>query len=278
MKPLLDNIKTILFDLDGTVYQNNDFHRLYLSLLVKDSPYASWEGRLIALADDILADDILSGKGIPMNRFYRAGTGAINSPEDLAKALAAGAADDLTFPEAYKGPIPKTHFFGDAWALLSLMADTLGMDKEAQDRTFREVRARMLDGGIAPNTGLIETLTALKNRYVTILLSNSPQDTADAFIRKLGLQDAFTHIGYGSGKPYGLSDCLGRFAPDALENPRTLLSIGDHVFNEIENVRLLGGKTLWICPYRQINYGGCDLRLYTCDELTDFLRNQALNF
>jgi FMN phosphatase YigB (HAD superfamily) len=269
MKPLSDGIKTILFDLDGTVYQNNDFHRTYLSLLIKNTPYASWERQLIALADDIL-----SGKGIPMNRFYRAGTKVITSINDLAESLESGAAEDVTFREAYKGLMPGTYFFGDAWALVSLIAETLGISREAQDRIFQEVRSRMLEG-IVPNTGLIEAIASLKARYITVLLSNSPQDTADVFIRKLGLQDAFTHIGYGSGKPYGLVKCLTKFVPDALANPGTLLSIGDHVFNEIENVRLLGGKTLWMCPYRHIRYGGCDVRLYTSDELKDFLRNPA---
>ncbi|MDR2403537.1 MAG: hypothetical protein LBD78_05860, partial [Spirochaetaceae bacterium] len=66
--------------------------------------------------------------------------------------------------------------------------------------------------------------------------------------------------------------CLERFVPDVLDRPRALLSIGDHVFNEIENVRLLGGRTLWICLYRHLSYTGCDLRLYTVKELQDFLK------
>lgn len=262
----MDGIKTILFDLDGTVYQNNYFHRNYISLLVKDSPYASWEQPLIALADDIL-----SGKIIPMNQFYRAGARPVSSVDDVAASLQAGALKDLSFQEAYKGPLPDIYYLGDAWAVLSLLAQTLRLSRETQDRTFLEVRRQMLDG-IVPNTGLIEALNALKDRYVTVLLSNSPQDTAGAFIRRLGLRDAFTRIGYGGGKPYGLLRCLEQFAPDALANPRTLLSIGDHVFNEIENVRLLGGRTLWICFYRHINYADCDLRLYTVEELRDFLR------
>ncbi|MDR2259229.1 MAG: hypothetical protein LBE14_08800, partial [Treponema sp.] len=235
----MKGVKTILFDLDGTVYQNNCFHRSYLSLLVRDTPYAPWEHLLIALADAILA-----GKFIPMNQFYRAGIKPVNSMDDAAASLQAGALKDLTFREAYKSPLPDVHYLGDAWAVVSLLAQTLHISREAQDTAFQEVRRRMLHE-IVPDAGLIEAITALKDRYVTILLSNSPQNTAEAFIRRLGLQGAFSYIGYGSGKPYGLLSCLERFVPDVLDRPRALLSIGDHVFNEIENVRLLGGRTLW---------------------------------
>jgi FMN phosphatase YigB (HAD superfamily) len=258
------DIKTILFDLDGTVYQNDSFHRDYLSLLVKDTPYAPWEHQLINMADAIL-----SGTFIPMNQFYRTGAGPVNTMDDVAASLQAGALD-LSFREAYKGPLPDIVYLGDAWAVVTLLAQTLRISREVQDKTFQEVRGQMFRT-LVPNTGLIETLTALKARYVTVLLSNSPQDTAEAFIRRLGLENAFTHIGFASGKPYGLLHCLEQFAPDALSHPHALLSIGDHVFNEIENVRLLGGRTLWICLYRHINYGDCDVRLYTVEELRDFL-------
>jgi FMN phosphatase YigB (HAD superfamily) len=261
----LRGIKTILFDLDGTVYQDNNFHRTYLSILVRNTLYAPWEERLIDLADGILG-----GKYIPMNRFYRAGVRPVNRVDDVLDALQAGELKDLSFTEAYKAPLPDTHFLGDAWAVVSLLAQTLRLSRETQDKTFREVRGLMLHD-VIPNPGLIEALNALKPRYVTILLSNSPPDTAGDFIRRLGLEHAFTHIGYGSGKPYGLAGCLERFAPDALEDPRSLLSIGDHVFNEIENVRLLGGRTLWICFYPHISYEGCGLRLRTVEELREFL-------
>jgi FMN phosphatase YigB (HAD superfamily) len=267
---MFDHIKTILFDLDGTVYQNDYFHRIYLSVLIQNTRFASWERELISLADTVLRGGL-----IPMNQFYQAGAGAVNCMEDVVDALRAGELRELTCEEAYKGPLPDIYYLGDAWALVSLIAQTLRISKEGQDGAFQAVRGRMLQDGITQDPALIEAITALKARYTTVLLSNSPKESAAAFIQQLGLQDAFTHIGYGSGKPYGLLDCLAKFAPDVLKHPGTLLSIGDHVFNEIENIRLLGGKTVWVCPYRHIRYGGCDLRLYTPQELRDFLKLPA---
>ena len=82
-----------------------------------------------------------------------------------------------------------------------------------------------------------------------MLLSNSPQQSAADFIHRLGFTGAFTFNLYDAQKPYHLFENLRRCP--ALEGIPTeqLLSVGDHAFNEIVNVHLAGGKTLWMNPY-----------------------------
>ena len=38
----MEHIKTVVFDLDGTIYQNNRFHPDYIHFLLEGTPYESW--------------------------------------------------------------------------------------------------------------------------------------------------------------------------------------------------------------------------------------------
>ena len=43
-------IDTIIFDLDGTIYQNTEFHRDYLRFLVDGTGLEAWADSLITFA------------------------------------------------------------------------------------------------------------------------------------------------------------------------------------------------------------------------------------
>ena len=58
-------VNTVIFDLDGTVYQDTTFHRDYIRFLVADTPFAQWQDDLIQLVDGVFA-----GEHLTMNRFY----------------------------------------------------------------------------------------------------------------------------------------------------------------------------------------------------------------
>lgn len=57
-------IDTIIFDLDGTIYQNTEFHRDYLRFLVDGTGLEAWADSLIAFADAVFV-----GERLVMNAF-----------------------------------------------------------------------------------------------------------------------------------------------------------------------------------------------------------------
>ena len=78
-----NDIETVVFDLDGTVYQNTVFHRDYLHFLVEGTGYEGWHTQLVEFAEQVYAGRRLqmncfySPKGLPAKRrsvFLRAGT------------------------------------------------------------------------------------------------------------------------------------------------------------------------------------------------------------
>ena len=60
-----NDIETVVFDLDGTIYQNTVFHHDYLHFLVEGTCYECWQQKLVEFAEQVYA-----GKRLHMNSFY----------------------------------------------------------------------------------------------------------------------------------------------------------------------------------------------------------------
>ena len=58
-------IKTIVFDLDGTIYQNNRFHSDYIRFLLEGTGREDWEEALVHYIEGVY-----EGRYLAMNRFY----------------------------------------------------------------------------------------------------------------------------------------------------------------------------------------------------------------
>lgn len=61
-------IETVVFDLDGTLYLNNDFYRDYIHFLLEDTDKVEWEDDLIRYTAGVC-----SGEHLVMNTYYRSG-------------------------------------------------------------------------------------------------------------------------------------------------------------------------------------------------------------
>lgn len=266
-------VRAVLFDMDGTLYQDFDFHRDYLRYLLEGTPHQHLTKQLIALTDDIL-----SREKLPMDRFYRTGLAPdASSAEALAGWMATRLVDEMPFERCYRQGLGELQFLGDPWEVPTFLAGALGVLEEKGEYAFQRVRREMLGKTILPNKPLLDLLQRLRERYVTVLLSNSPQQSAADFIDHLGFTGAFTFNLYDAQKPYRLFENLRRCP--ALEGIPTeqLLSVGDHAFNEIVNVHLAGGKTLWMDPYSAAPQVPCTARVRDLPALMAWLEENLLD-
>lgn len=257
--------KTVIFDLDGTIYQNTTFHRDYIHAMVADTPYTHWEQELIALADDIFA-----GKKLRMNHFYKLNTLDVNTPAELAERLEQQLCPALSYQQALtdNGVI----YLGDAWAVLSLLGHAMGcLDEDRSNAIYRQTRQCMERAGMHGNPALRKAIIALHRRCRVILISNSYEQTVQEFLRQLDYSDVFSTICYSAHKPYGMIENLQHVDPLLLQHPQDLISIGDHAFNDLMPIASIGGKTVWMNPYPDIAAPACDLTLSTLDELALYL-------
>ncbi len=263
-------VRTVIFDLDGTIYQNTAFHRDYLRYLVEGTDRADWAQALIGFADDVFA-----GKKLVMNRFYRSEAGNPQTLDELFLTIAAGICPPMTYEQARdsRGLI----YLGDAWAVMALIGATLGLIGNGRgDQIYRRVRAGMEQEGMRGNTALKAAIERLSKRCDVILLSNSYEDTARAFLEQLGFDGVFEHIRYSANKPFDMIAILKDFNPRMFDQPETVWSIGDHAYNDLMPVSQMGGRTVWINGFDQnVAHPACDVVLMTLDDLAKYLNTIA---
>lgn len=258
----MDNrFKTVVFDLDGTIYQNNTFHRDYMGFLLEGTAYEGWQEPLSAFIDQVYL-----GRRLVMNAYYRVSLMDPASPEELCRRL-----EDARLPEMdYDTALDRDDclYLGDAWAVVTFIGRALGLlEGERQDRIYRQIRRKMSQDGLQGNRRLRSAISRLGESCTTVLLTNSYEETAVDFLRQLGFQDAFRQAVYSAGKPRGLAENLMSRCPDLATDPGSVLAVGDHAFNDLMPLQRLGCKALWINPFRDIHEPACDWSVHTLDEL-----------
>ncbi len=251
-------VQTLVFDLDGTLYQDLTFYKTYLHFLLKDTPLTGWEQALVHFTEAVFR-----GEKLTMNHFYRTKPLLKESPADYFAALELALTEKT---EKQEGSI----YLGDAWAVVTLLGETLGLLGDGRgELIFRKTREAMPIPQAAPE--LKNALLKGAETFQTILLSNSYMETGQDFLANLGLEGLFAHVVYDAEKPEKLIRKLTLLVPDLLDRPEAVVAIGDHAWNDLEPLRKLGCCTVWINPYHNIAEPSHDLQLHSTSELADFL-------
>lgn len=272
MSKALRDVQVILFDMDGTLYQDHDFHRDYLRYLLKGTVHEEFAEEAVRLADEIMDHGV-----VPMNRFYRVHpVGHVDGWQELAAHLRGCMIEEMPFEGCYQNGLGGLQFLADPWEVATMIAAALGALDQNGEEAFLRVRQEMEEKALAPNRELRELLAELKERYTTVLLSNSPQESAANFIERLGFTGYFTYHLYDACKPYKLFENLHRHPGLEQVSDKTVLSVGDHAFNEIVNVNLAGGQTIWMNPYGEARQIPCTFQVKDIPQLMKLLRSQLL--
>jgi len=262
---MFHSLHTIVFDLDGTLYQDFSIHTIYIRHLLREADKQSWEAPFIGFVEEVL-----QGKRLAMNAFYRTDPVCEHRPEPFLLCLEERIVNGCTFEQALHAE--NLMYLGDLWSIVSLLGESLGLrDSGWRYRIYGATRAEMALRGYSGSASLRDALKAASSRYETILLSNSPEEIAASVLSELGYEDVFRHVVYSANKPRGMAGALLAACPHALENPQTLLSIGDHAYNDLWPVKALGGSTVWINPYPGVKEPAYDEKLAATEDLAGFI-------
>lgn len=267
----LHEIEVVLFDLDGTLYQDGTFYKRYLELLFKEGNYAASLEEMLEEMDRLLEGRHTSSIG----DWYHPSTDTW-SRETLENQLEVPH-QDWYGAEVKIEPSQLTNtpaiYAGDAWSLVSIFTVKYGIDEAKRQEAFQQVRKEMLQGSSSfeRHTGLYEAIRQLSVVQSKLLLTNSPENTGREFIAALGASELFSDIIYGAGKPVGMEQFMSELMKREGLRPEQILSIGDHAWNDLYPVRKLGGRTAWISAYPSSDPSPWDVRLTTLDELASLL-------
>ena len=128
-----------------------------------------------------------------------------------------------------------------------------------------EINKNLEEKMIEVDEKLIHTIKELKNP--TVLMTNSPEDSATPFIEYLDLNNIFDHHIYDAKKPFNMeshiSDIRAKY-PD-----HNIYKIGDNLTNDIHSSKALGLNTIYINHYNTNALN--DVTVFSLKELNEYL-------
>lgn len=277
-----ERIRVIIYDLDGTVYDDNRHFEIYARLIQETLPGAVQEdfwadyravvdGRHPALAIgrffDRERDLVLKPRGGRIAAALRWDGSAI-SPEQVAQ----------WYPDEVKPDHSRILNVGDLWWAPTAVAGHYGGDAAKNQKCFLQIREMMADPSftIKPIPGFRELVQELKGEVLQVLVTNSPQPDSEAILTKVGLIGLMDRCYFQSNKPAGLGSIIAELARDNGGSTEGLLSIGDNLVNEIAPAKALGCRTVFIDPHSLAEPGDADLIVRNMAELMPWLRRMIL--
>ncbi|WP_158306386.1 HAD family hydrolase [Caldalkalibacillus thermarum] len=252
----------IIFDLDGTLYEDTAHFEYYAQRLAEQIPEdqrkAYWQeykrmeaGQHIVTIGkvyDVVRDRILE-LDYPTNLVKQAWTweGKPLSEEEITRS----------YPSPIQCDFQSMIAIGDGWWLPNVCARHFGAkDTESAYHATKEYMASD-QFQLTPVPGLREALDYLKTKKELVLVTNSQPDDVERLLTLLNLQGLFGLIITDAKKPqytlHHFSQLLKRYHIDAAR----ALSIGDNFINEIAPAHQLGMKTIFIDMYN-LDYPGYD--------------------
>lgn len=266
----MTKVKVAIFDMDGTLYQDDAFLGRYVTYLLDG--VMDEEEIAIAVSE---AYDILDGSHtvklghffdreqhffyehdqfLPTNCYSWEGKKHENPLEENASLL----------------------FIGDPWGIANLYAEKYGIPRESRAEAFEKVRYEMIEDPfkIRLHAPLFDSITALGIKK-KIFMTNTPGDTGPAFVTYLNIGSVFDDYVFDAKKPLGMETIVKGLLKEGYE-PDEILSIGDNPYNDLAPVRKLGGRTCLISPYTHFGMQEWDHTVKTVEELADFLHQSSV--
>lgn len=254
-------MRTIIFDLDGTLYEDETIFDVYATKLSGFVPparrtqfVADWEaakaGRGVAaigLGYEESTDRLFRFDGNRIINYIDWDGSVIPILEEHLAKLESGA---VPTGAAMDGPslfgVDRFNI-GDMWWLPAALAAHYGVGPDQRQQAFLATRDFMSSGNyrITPIAGVSDLLARLRASGRTLIaMTNSPPETTRDVLAQLGLTNAFAQVQPLADKPAGLT----RFLHSA-SLPRPILSVGDNYVNDIEPTLEAGASALYIDRY-----------------------------
>lgn len=261
----INNIKVMIFDMDGTLYQEDTFLGRYLTYMLEDRCSEQEIESMIKTAYNIINGEHF----VSFGHFYDLTTHSIFTHTELVPNRAFSWEGNPLQHEYSKDS--RLFYIGDPWCLALVLAEKLGVSEEVRAKAFHRVRAEMLNDefAIPKSEALIQAFKYI-DLDAKILITNSPFESGEVFLEYLGILPYFDKAIYDGKKPHGIEKII----MDLIEKgykPEEILSIGDNPFNDLHPARDKGAKTVFISGYENLDQTTWDYKVKNMEELALFL-------
>lgn len=270
----LSEIKVIIFDMDGTLYQEDTYLERYIRYLLEGTEH---EGETEAAARAGRA--ILTGEHpFQFGHFYhtRDDVALVRHEDSFISCFTwEGLVNDEMVRSYGTLSSEAAHLIhiGDPWGIAAVVCHKYKLPAGKLQSAFERVRKEMIAAPYhfefrSELFQAIEELTAVDRK---ILMTNTYLESGIEFLNYMQIRHLFAEVYCGAEKPLGLRYYFTKLLGQGYQ-PHEILSIGDNPWNDLHPVKRLGGRTCFISPYSSSDPEVWDLRLTTLDELEQLMR------
>lgn len=257
MKHLIDEAKLLIFDLDGTLYEDTDHFDYYCRLMQQrvtdDKKQAFWNTYenmkkgthpvAIGKVYDIKNDTSVTVDPMTLQVTKVISFDGEEWPEKRIKREYAG---ELVYD------FERLIAIGDGWWLPYATAMHFGLKQSDTWECYNATKEYMVTDQfhLTKTPGLKEGLISLKEEKKLVLLTNSEREDVKRLLKELELEGIFHALFTEGQKPLKTKEKIHTILDEFGVQPHEAVSIGDNFINEIAPALLMGLKAIYIQPNR----------------------------
>ncbi|GAK13709.1 HAD family hydrolase [Geomicrobium sp. JCM 19039] len=245
------HIDLVIFDLDGTLYEDTDHFDHYAKRLSEELPEQN-RANFFQDYDDMKKGNhaVSIGKAYDVVRDWVVETdpftGQVSRVTDWEGGLVPTAQWKAVYPGAVSFDFDTLIAIGDGWWLPNAAARHYGVSDPQP--AYHETKEYMATDQFELTVieGLRTGLQALGQKKQVVLLTNSTPDDVERLLSMLDLTDVFTDVVTSAGKPQHTKAQFKTIMERYDASAERTLSIGDNYLNEIIPAGAIGMKAIYI--------------------------------
>jgi FMN phosphatase YigB (HAD superfamily) len=252
MKSLLETAKLVVFDLDGTLYEDTDHFDYYAELLKLELTKEEDQQRFQKDYEAMKAGNhiVKIGKAYDVERDYVLTLDPMTIQVTEVHNWDGELINQDEVMTLYKEPL-EFNFenmiaIGDGWWLPFVTAKHYGVQDTYTN--YNKTKEYMVTDQfqLTKTPGLKQGLLELKNSKQLVLCTNSDIDDVGRLLKELELDTIFEHILSSAMKPTHTEGHFKKLIQQYEVKPHEVVSIGDNFINEIAPALKLGMKAVYI--------------------------------
>jgi FMN phosphatase YigB (HAD superfamily) len=253
MRSFLEAAKLVIFDLDGTLYEDTDHFDYYAGLLKQQLPEAEQNDYQHDYEAMKAGHHIVKiGKAYDVERDYVLTLDPMTLKITEIHSWEGHKVNEAEIDSLYPNPL-QFNFenmiaIGDGWWLPFAAAKHYGV-KDTYT-SYNKTKEYMVTENfeLTKTPGLKDGLLQLKETKQLVLCTNSDIDDVGRLLKELELDTIFEHILPSSMKPTNTEEHFKKLLHQYECHPHEVVSIGDNFINEIAPALKLGMRAIYIHP------------------------------
>lgn len=264
---MIDQATCLIFDLDGTLYEDVDHFHYYANLLKKKVG----KGGQLHFEEDYQA--VLNGEHLlTIGKVYDIEKDTIITVDPFTNKIKKVTSwyGDLWREEEIKEqyPAPLQYDFarmiaiGDGWWLPFAVAMHYGVGvMEARECYIQTKNYMSTDAFVMSKTnGLKQALKQWREEKLLVLMTNSEKDDVESILDRIDLKGMFHDAISSAMKPQKTEEHFRGILRKYELDPSEVVSVGDNFLNEIAPALNMGMKAIFVQPgYVEIDYEGLEV-------------------